>query len=181
VKVDIGQALITPLLATIVTALAVAVIEWLRARDEESRGRQNLDLATRRVEFLNAWMTMRERTSEEGREELDQSWLRVELDSTLQLAEQAWTYGQRDKRRVTPRQLLQTILLAYTPMTWQSRLVRVLYWASLALATLVLTLQIGNPSSWLGFIVIEFLVLIVVWSLRMLTLRLTRQSEGSSS
>jgi hypothetical protein len=129
-SLDPWQVFLAPVVATVITTGAVAGREWVRGRQKEAQGLRNLDLATRKLAYFDAWFTVYERVN--GGQPIPElrALVEPELQSARQLAQHGWVDAQRAPRW-TFRGVKNYVLLTNVKGPFGVRVLRFCYWISL--------------------------------------------------
>ena len=132
---------LAPLVATLITTAAVAGREWARGRRKEAQGLRNLDLATRKLGYFDAWFTLYERAN--GGQPIPElrALVEPELQAAQQLAQRGWSDAQRAPGW-TFRGVKRYVLLTNVRGPFGVRLLKFCYWVSLVWLTFVVPIWI---------------------------------------
>jgi hypothetical protein len=137
---------LAPLVATVITTVVVASREWVRGRQKEAQGRRNLDLATRKLEYFEAWFKVYERINDGQPVGGLRALVEPELQAARQLAERGWNDAQRAPRW-TFREIWTYVLLTDVRGTFSVRVLRLCYWISLLYLIFLAPLLVSAASS----------------------------------
>lgn len=125
--------MLTAFLAALMSALAATLVavaaEWLKQRGQEARARRDAAQTAGRLEFLSAWLTLRERLTQ-LQSESERIFIGQQLERLQREAEDAWS---RERVRSPVRAAVERFLILGVHR--DDRLVqvaRVLYWFALA-------------------------------------------------
>jgi hypothetical protein len=135
-----------PLVATVITTVVVASREWVRGRQKEAQGRRNLDLATKKLEYFEAWFTLYERINDGQPVGGLRALVEPELQAARQLAERGWDDAQRSPRW-TFREIWTYVLLTDARGTFSVRLLKLSYWISLLYLIFLAPILVSAASS----------------------------------
>jgi Protein of unknown function (DUF2510) len=136
------QIFLAPLVATVITTVAVAGREWARGRQKEAQGLRNLDLATRKLAYFDAWFTLYERANAGQPAPELRAIVEPELQSARQLAERGWVDAQRAPRWTFGR-IKTYVLLTDVKGSFGVHVLKFLYWISLLSLIFIVPIFIG--------------------------------------
>lgn len=102
--------ILTVFLAALTSALATTLVavaaEWLKQRGQEARAKRDAGQAAAKLDFLSAWLTLRQRLTE-FQPESDRILLSRQLERIRQEADEAWSReGARSPVRAAIARLL---------------------------------------------------------------------------
>lgn len=136
---EIAVAIVGPVVAGVVTVLGVWFREWRARRDEAHRRHMALVRATEEVGFIEAWSRTSEHVADPDAHARARVMLRADLERIYMLARPKLSAQSGPDQAVvgesmTIRRLLTTLLLIGSLRAWQAKVMRVLYYISVAWA-----------------------------------------------
>jgi cytochrome bd-type quinol oxidase subunit 2 len=132
-----SEEMIATILAALLPIALTALITWLERRGQEARQHSAMDMAYKRIQFLNIYLTTQQLILPPEHYDTLKQAIGTEIEHIFQELTKVLNNIERMTHHTHERNVIQRIFLLYRMHTMRAKLFRGLFYALLSISTIV--------------------------------------------